>query len=88
MTKCCSADALDSLRRVVIGNEPLAAGRRSCGAFDTLPTSGWKGTFVTLLALIQICLQEELSRKRIGGEVVGIERFVLPACADLVRLTS
>ena len=38
--------------------------------------------------MIQICLQEELSCKRIGGEVVGIERFVLPACADLARLTS
>jgi hypothetical protein len=38
--------------------------------------------------LIQICLQEELSRKRIGGVVVGIETFVLPACIDLVRLTS
>ena len=25
---------------------------------------------------------------RIGGVVVGIERFVLPACADLARLTS
>ena len=61
VTKCCNAKALDSLRRVVIGNEPLAAGRRSCGAFDTLPTSGWKGTFVTLLALIQICLQEDLA---------------------------
>ena len=48
------ADALDSLRRVVIGNEPLAAKVRNRGAFDTLPRSGWKGTFLTLLALIQI----------------------------------
>ena len=25
---------------------------------------------------------------RIGGVVVGIDRFMLPACADLARLTS
>ena len=43
---------------------------------------------LTLLALIQICLQGELSCKRIEGEVVGIERFVLPGCADRVCLTS
>ena len=43
---------------------------------------------LTLLALIQICLQGELSHRRIGGDIVGIERFVLPACADLACLTS
>ena len=43
---------------------------------------------ITALELTQICLQGKLSHRRIGGEVVGIERFVLPACADLVRLTS
>ena len=43
---------------------------------------------LTLLALIQICLQGKLSHRRIGGEVVDIERFVLPACADLACLTS
>jgi len=32
------------------------------------------------------CLQGELSHRRIGGVVVGIERFVLPACDDLARL--
>ena len=58
-------------------------GCRSCGAFDTLPGSGWKGTFRTLFALIQICLQGELGHERVGGEVMGIQRFVLPACADL-----
>ena len=47
-----------------------------------------KGTFLTALELTQICLQGKLSHRRIGGVVVGIERFVLPACADLVRLTS
>ena len=52
------------------------------------PRSGWKGTFLTSLALIQICLQGILTHRRIGGVVVGIERFVLPACADLARLTS
>jgi hypothetical protein len=61
VTKSSSADALDSLRRVVIGNEPLAAKVAAAAAFETLPTSGLKGTFVTLLALIQICLQEELA---------------------------
>ena len=40
-------------------------------------------TFLTALELIQICLQGELSHRRIGGVVVDIERFVLPACADL-----
>ena len=44
--------------------------------------------FLTLLALIQICLRGELSCKRIEGGVVGIERFVLPGCADRVCLTS
>ena len=43
---------------------------------------------LTLLALIQICLQGELSCKWIGGEVMGIQRFVLPACADRMCLTS
>ena len=43
---------------------------------------------LTLLALIQICLQGKLSHRRIGGEVVDIERFVLPGCADRVCLTS
>ena len=38
------------------------------------------------LELIQICLQGELSHRRIGGVVVGIERFVLPTCADLARM--
>ena len=52
------------------------------------PRSGWKGTFRIALELIRICLQGELSHRRIGGEVVDIKRFVLPACADLVRLTS
>ena len=42
---------------------------------------GWKGTFPTGLALIQIFLQGELRCKRIGADVVDIERFVLPACA-------
>ena len=50
--------------------------------------SGWKGTFLTALELIQICMQGELSQRWIGGVVVGIERFVLPACVDLGRLTS
>ena len=38
--------------------------------------------------LIQICLQGILTHRRIGGVVVGIERFVLAACADLLCLTS
>ena len=59
-------------------------------AFDAWPRSGWKGTFLTALAieLIQICLQGILTHRRIGGVVVGIESFVLPACADLACLTS
>ena len=44
--------------------------------------------FLIALMLIQICLQGELRRRRIGGVVVGIERYVLLACADLVRLTT
>ena len=63
----------------------------SCGAFDTWPRSGRKGTFLTaleLIPLIQICLHGILTHRRIGGVVVDIERFVLLACADLVHLTS
>ena len=56
--------------------------------FDTLPRSGWKGTFLTANALIQICLQGNLGHRRIGADVVDIERFVLSACVDLARLTS
>ena len=84
MTKSCSADALDSRRRVRIGNEPLVS------KADTWPRSGRKGTFLTALKLelIQICLQGILTHRRVGGVVVDIERFVLPACADRVRLTS
>ena len=61
VTKSSSADALESLRRVVIGNEPLVAKVAAATAFERSPTSGLKGTFVTLLALTQICLQEELA---------------------------
>ena len=56
--------------------------------FDSLPRSDWKGTFLTPLALIQICLQGELSCKRIRADVVGIERSVLHTCVERVRLAS
>ena len=38
--------------------------------------------------LIQMCLQIELGQRRIGADVVGIEMFMLPTCAELVRLTN
>jgi hypothetical protein len=61
VTKSSSADALDSRHHVAIGNDPLGAKVAAATAFERSPTSGSKGTYVTLLALTQICLQEELA---------------------------
>ena len=89
VTKSSSADALDSPRRVAIRNDPLASkiAAATGRSIHSLEAAG-KVLFSHSFALIQICLQGILTHRWIGADVVDIEMSVLPACADLVRLTS
>ena len=81
---------MDSRRRVAIGNAPLVSKVAAAAVVRYMAQKRLERCFSH-----PPCADSNLpagnpycTHRRIGGVVVGIERFVLPACADLACLTS